>query len=126
MQFMEWALLPADDAGPPPATTLFTPLAEYKLKQEYSQPLLVLTYYLDLAHSHNIVLIRGEITQPDNPVRPARIDTHDAQLLALTLQRFYLHASSPDATACAALLHSFHKQPNSFDVQQLVQLAFKL
>ncbi|UZJ51916.1 hypothetical protein CBS101457_001236 [Exobasidium rhododendri] len=84
MQYMQWSFLPPppQEAIPltqdetvkltseerqlvekaAPTTVLFTPLAEYKLRQEYAQPVLVLTHYTDLALSKGIVLLRGEVT----------------------------------------------------------------
>lgn len=145
MQFMEWGFLPppkpaqpsvsSSDTGAPtsmpnggaqperdaiPSTVLFTPLAEYKLRQEYAQPLLVLTHYTDLIASKGIVLMRGEITGADEvdaaptgivaaaaaakagaseeeqqrlaqPVKSqGRMSQQDAQLLSMCMQRFYL------------------------------------
>lgn len=42
----------------PPSTLLFTLLAEYKLRQEYAQPLLVVSYFTDLVLSKSIVLLQ--------------------------------------------------------------------
>ncbi|TKY89999.1 hypothetical protein EX895_001297 [Sporisorium graminicola] len=135
MQFLEWAVVPnpAAQGAPPSATTIFTPLAEYKLKQDFSQPVLILTFYTDLSHSNGIVLMRGEVTGLNEKTgKGGRIDQAQAQLLALTLQRFYLPSSAAatdakeDASACAQLLHDFHKRPEHFDVEQLVNVAFRL
>lgn len=138
MQFLEWAVLPntAGEGLPPAATTLFTPLAEYKLKQDFSQPVLILTFYTDLCQSNGIVLMRGEVSGLNEKTgKGGRIDQAQAQLLALTLQRFYLPSSSVSTTAedhasdkdaCAKLLHDFHKRPEEFDVEELVNVAFRL
>jgi ATP synthase F1 complex assembly factor 1 len=40
---------------------MYTPLAEYKLHQLFAQPTLILTHYTDLANSHGLVLMRGNI-----------------------------------------------------------------
>ncbi|MCO5596230.1 hypothetical protein L7F22_050290 [Adiantum nelumboides] len=85
MQYMEWGFLPKPDLEEitakveqsvnhsheekeviekaTPTTVLFTPLAEYKLRQEFAQPVLIVTHYTDLALSKGIVLLRGEITE---------------------------------------------------------------
>lgn len=136
MQFLEWALVPnpAGEGLPPAATTLFTPLAEYKLKQDFSQPVLILTFYTDLCESNGVVLMRGDVTGLNEKTgKGGRIDQAQAQLLALTLQRFYLPPSTTSAqsdgsemTDCAKLLHDFHKQPEKFDVEELVKVAFRL
>ncbi len=140
MQYLEWAVIPNTTAGseglPPATTTLFTPLAEYKLKQDFSQPVLILTFYTDLCQSNGIVLMRGEVTGLNEKTgKGGRIDQAQAQLLAMTLQRFYLPAApaanaesskGSDSAACAKLLHDFHKRPEEFDVEELVNVAFRL
>lgn len=85
MQYMEWGFLPKPDLEEitskveqsvnhshedkeviekaSPTTVLFTPLAEYKLRQEFAQPVLIVTHYTDLALSKGIVLLRGEVTE---------------------------------------------------------------
>lgn len=134
MHLCEWAALPPppvlpflDEASstqqgpaPRPSTVLFTPLAEYKLRQEFAQPLLVLTHYTDLAASKGIVLMRGDLTAHENasaaptgfaaaaaaaargaseeeqaklkaPLQAeAKMTQQDAQLLVVALQRFYM------------------------------------
>lgn len=175
MQFMEWGFLPAPLAAaeakvPPPTTVLFTPLAEYKLRQEFAQPLLVLTHYTDLAKSKGIVLMRGDVTSSEeieaNPTGIAaaeaakargaseeeqqklkttpvqatttttkegqgssRMSEKDAQLLAMTMQRFYLpHPDGNRGDVHAAerqkLLEAFHSDKDSFSVQKLCDVAF--
>lgn len=192
MQFMEWGFLPPppsppfsaaenNPASPPtPTTVLFTPLAEYKLRQEFAQPLLVLTHYTDLARDKGIVLMRGDITSSeevaaapmgvvaaeqakargasedevqrlrDAPVQTqalqqgsesggeaaGRMSEKDAQLLAMTMQRFYLPATSSSSSSSAAktgdasalererLLRDFHEDKEAFSVQKLCEVAF--
>lgn len=85
MQYMEWGFLPKPDLEDisakieqsvnhsnedkeviekaSPTTVLFTPLAEYKLRQEFAQPVLIVTHYTGLALSKGIVLLRGEVTE---------------------------------------------------------------
>ncbi|KAF7367300.1 Protein ATP11, mitochondrial [Mycena sanguinolenta] len=48
--------------NPQISTVMFTPLQEYKMRGSFATPYLVLTNYTDLAHSHGVVLLRGEIT----------------------------------------------------------------
>lgn len=122
--FLEWAPHEAPlrrDLGPesnPRLTTvLLTSLAEFKLRQTYAQPHLVLTNYTDLARSHGIVLMRGEITPASGDGR-YWLSQEDAQMLCLGLQRFYL-TSARDA-ARAALLHKFHEEPDRFDWQEVI------
>ncbi|CAO1623979.1 unnamed protein product [Sympodiomycopsis kandeliae] len=173
IQFMEWGFLPtgqADGEGRRsiPSTVLFTPLAEYKLRQEFAQPLLVLTHYTDLSTSKGVVLMRGEITSSEeieatptgiaaaesakqkgaseeeierlksSPVQSSlsggkagKMSQQDAQLLAMTMQRFYLpDVSNPNDASAAkereGLLTSFHEDKDSFSVQRLCEVAFTL
>ncbi|KDN53196.1 ATP11-domain-containing protein [Tilletiaria anomala UBC 951] len=174
MHFLEWGFLPAptsilsssrtaaspstlpggDNAAPkplpPPTTVLFTPLAEYKLRQEFAQPLLILTHYTDLAHAKGLVLMRGEITDADEaqaagasvkdeervaqPHSQGRMTQQDAQMLSICMQRFYLpDLGKRDANSGAyvgaaqrsQLLEAFHSSPQNFDVEKLVDAAFK-
>ena len=87
----EWAFLPPPptvlEPVPSPSTVLFTPLAEYKFRQTFAQPYLILSHYTDLSLSHNVVLMRGEVS--DN----VALNAVDAQVLAVRLQLFYNHTS---------------------------------
>lgn len=181
MQFLEWGFLPpaapqegAAPSPPPPSptTVLFTPLAEYKLRQEFAQPLLILTHYTDLARSHGLVLMRGDVTSAEEieanptgvaaaeaaksrgapqeeqdrlkltPVQTsvkapaeeqggggggAKMSEKDAQLLAMTMQRFYLPVDAgKDAAAKERqeLLKAFHEDKDAFSVPRLCEVAF--
>ena len=116
------------ESVPSPSTVLFTPLAEYKARQGFSQPYLILTHYTDLARSHGTVLMRGELT--DN----VALDQMHAQVLAVRMQLFYNNsvvqdrlapgvAKEPTAMekARAALLKDFHERPERFDIQHLIK-----
>lgn len=126
-------------SGPPsqlpePATVLFTPLQEYKLRNSFATPYLVLTLYTDISQSHGIVLLRGEITPSSSStaVQPAKetperflLNQVDAQLLAMGLQRFYLWGGGKkdgdrDTTA-EALLERFYHEPDRFTWQDLLE-----
>ncbi|KAA1089727.1 hypothetical protein PGT21_028268 [Puccinia graminis f. sp. tritici] len=110
-----------------PATiVMYTPLGEYKLRQTFAQPTLILTHYTDLAESHGIVLMRGDIT-PNSNGSP-KITAIEAQMLVLRLQQFY-HAT-PSANQDQSvhlkrrlLLESFHEQPDRFQLSELLQLV---
>ncbi|POW00275.1 hypothetical protein PSTT_13230 [Puccinia striiformis] len=73
----------------PPTIVMYTPLAEYKLRQSFAQPTLILTHYTDLADSHGIVLMRGDITP--SPNGNAKLSAIEAQCW---LQQFY-HSTVP-------------------------------
>ncbi|GAA5924197.1 hypothetical protein JCM3775_005619 [Rhodotorula graminis] len=121
MHLLEWSILPPPptmtEPVPPPSTVLFTPLAEYKARGEYAQPYLILTHYTDLAASHNVVLMRGEISSN------VTLNATEAQVLAVRMQLFY-NDSGKDGSIEAQrreLLRSFHEQPEQFDVEKLVK-----
>ena len=103
------------------ATAIFTPLLEYKLRQTFATPYLVLTFYSELASSHGLVLMRGEIT-PSAAKKSATGDyllsQHDAQLLAHGLQRFYLWGSNEEKEK---LLSDFHERPDAFKWEELLK-----
>jgi ATP synthase F1 complex assembly factor 1 len=105
------------------ATAIFTPLLEYKLRQTFATPYLVLTFYPELASSHSLVLMRGEIT-PSSATKSTTGDhllsQHDAQLLAHGLQRFYLWGSSKEREK---LLSDFHERPDVFKWEELLKHA---
>lgn len=108
---------------PAPSTTLFTPLAEYQMRQSYAQPYLIMTHYTDLSLSHNVVLMRGEIS--DN----VALSATDAQVLAVRLQMFY-HAPTAKGGEQEAkrieLLRTFHETPSEFKLDELVKTAWEL
>ncbi|TFY77788.1 hypothetical protein EWM64_g6223 [Hericium alpestre] len=123
---------PAPSAPPPTApnprtaTILFTPLLEYKLRQTFATPYLILTFYPDLASSHDVVLMRGEITPRANST-PDEADfllsQQDAQLLALAVQKFFLWTGGADGKEREALLKTFHEQPENFKWEDLLKHA---
>ncbi|KAH9446205.1 hypothetical protein MJO29_012547 [Puccinia striiformis f. sp. tritici] len=110
----------------PPTIVMYTPLAEYKLRQSFAQPTLILTHYTDLADSHGIVLMRGDITP--SPNGNAKISAIEAQMLVLRLQQFY-HSTVPinqDQSVHQKrrlLLQQFHQQPDQFQLSELINLV---
>lgn len=106
--------------NPPCTTVIFTPLQEYKLRQAYALPHLVLTHYTDLAHTHDVVLMRGELTPSPNGAPRFLLSPPAAQLLAFGLQRFYLQA--PD-TRQGKLLSTFHERPQDFSWEELISAS---
>lgn len=137
MQFLQWALLPHPPGATPsanatpPSALLFTSLAEYKLRQEFAQPALILTHYTDLMESKGLVLMRGDVTErqtaESDEVKPL-LTQQEAQLLALCAQRFYnmdwSQAPDADGQRRRELLRTFHEQPESFSLDQLLEAAF--
>ena len=111
-------VLPEDDnhTNTHLAIATLTPLLEYKLRQAFATPSLVLTFYFDLTSSHDLVLMCGEIT-PSAATKPTTRDyllsQHDAHLLAHGLQRFYLWDSSREREK---LLSEFHRKTGHLHV----------
>ena len=103
------------------ATAIFTPLLEYKLRQTFATPYLVLTFYPELTLSHGLVLMRGEITPSaakESATGDYLLSQHDAQLLAHGLQRFYLWGSNEER---GKLLSDFHERPDAFKWEELLK-----
>ncbi|KAI1797513.1 ATP11-domain-containing protein [Ganoderma leucocontextum] len=116
-------------SNPQTSTVLFTPLQEYKHRQSFATPYLVLTHYTDLARSHGLVLLRGETT-PSGASAGAgasedgaryMLSQQDAQLLAIHVQRFYLQ--NEDSKERATLLKTFHEAPEQFKWEELLKHA---
>ncbi|KAI9451538.1 ATP11 protein-domain-containing protein [Russula earlei] len=99
------------------ATAIFAPLLEYKLHQTFATPTLVLTFYPDLASSHGLVLMRGEITPSAATAGDYLLSQNDAQLLAHGLQRFYLWGSGEEKEK---FLRDFHERPGTFNWEELL------
>lgn len=125
--------LPFDEPLPPPpasvapnpaySTVLFTPLQEYKLRQAFAQPHMVLTHYTDLATTHGIVLMRGELTASPSSPEKFLLSQVDAQLLALGVQRFYLATEEERSIRRVEMLRKFHEQPGEFRWEDLLAFA---
>lgn len=79
IHFLQWTF----DAATSTSTVLFTQLAEYKARGEYSAPHTTITHHLDLAADKGVVLMQGQVAE-DRGVRP-----EDARWLVMCLQRFY-------------------------------------
>lgn len=107
--------------NPPCTTVLFTSLQEYKLRQDYATPHLILTHYTEFAQSHGLVLFRGELTPSPSGQSPV-LSPDNAQRLALLLQQFYLPPRENDehGAARAKLLQRFHEEPEAFRWEDVV------
>jgi ATP synthase F1 complex assembly factor 1 len=107
--------------NPPCTTVLFTSLQEYKLRQDYATPHLILTHYTDLAQSHGLVLFRGELT-PSPGGQSTMLSPDNGQRLALLLQQFYLPPRENDerGAARAKLLQRFHEEPEAFRWEDVI------
>ncbi|GJE87872.1 ATP11 domain-containing protein [Phanerochaete sordida] len=119
---------PKPSTNPQTSTILFTPLQEYKLRNSFATPYLALTNYTDLARSHDVVLLRGEITPSSSgaaatPSGDGRymLNQQDAQLLAMAIQKFYLWTD--EQAESAKLLRTFHENPTEFKWEDLLKHA---
>ncbi|KAI0771020.1 ATP11-domain-containing protein [Trametes elegans] len=116
-------------SNPQVSTILFTPLQEYKLRTSFATPYLVVTHYTDLAKSHGLVLLRGEVTPSAATSAPSAgasedggrfmLSQQDAQLLAVHVQRFYLWNEGSEERA--ALLKAFYEKPAEFKWEELLK-----
>jgi ATP synthase F1 complex assembly factor 1 len=118
-----------DGRNPQTATVLSTPLQEYKLRQAFSTPYLIFTMYTDLAHSHGVVLLRGEITAAGATSAAAgasegaerfMLSQADAHQLAVNIQKFWLWNEGGKEGEGQRLLRTFHETPESFQWEQLI------
>ncbi|KAI0793323.1 ATP11 protein-domain-containing protein [Abortiporus biennis] len=110
---------PKPSSNPPISTILFTSLQEYKSRTTFATPYLVMTHYTDLASTHGLVLLRGEITPSAADPTKAGADERyllsqqDAQLLAMGVQKFYLWTD--EQSERQELLKRFHDTPDAFE-----------
>lgn len=113
VHFLQWTF-PAPDT----VVVLFTHLAEFKLRGEYSQPHTVVTHHLELAEDKQVVLLQGEVTGG----RGVSVD--EAKWLLMCLQKFYGPAgtASPERRR---LLEQFARGDETFSVEKLVEEAEK-
>lgn len=132
IHFLQWAFYPP--AGTPPApgsntfnthtsTILFTHLAAFKLHGEYAQPHTTVTHHLDLADSHGIVLLNGQVTENKG------VSTEEGKWLLLCMQKFYDyggHGGGVGKEKRRDLLKKFSKGDTSFKVEELVDEAERI
>ncbi|WWC72966.1 uncharacterized protein I206_106930 [Kwoniella pini CBS 10737] len=150
MFYLQWIFHPTSEKSNPPTNSkeplplntsiIFTPLEEFKKQGEWSQPFLTLTHYTDLSQTHNLVLMRGEIS-PESASGPKGsltnpgflLSQQQAQLLALALQRFYCTSIQPlgespkdtqDRLKRAQALVDFRERPEQWSWEGLVEQAY--
>ncbi|KAJ1552567.1 hypothetical protein HK405_010824 [Cladochytrium tenue] len=87
----------------------YTPLLEFKTRQEAARPHLVLAHHDELAAEKRIVLMRGDVLV--NTLSPEL-----ARLLVYQTQLFYATGSERKR----ALVREFHENPAAFDFQKLI------
>ncbi|CAG8519665.1 679_t:CDS:2 [Ambispora gerdemannii] len=96
----------------------FTSLLEYKTFAAESQPLLVLTYYIDLMDTKGVVLMHGEIGKPNI------LSKENAKYLVRWLREFYLDGEDKceDNKSKWNLVVKFNREPNNFEYSELVNV----
>lgn len=95
---------------------LFTHLAEYKLRGEYSQPHTTVTWHTDLKDAKGLVLMRGEV------VSGRGVSVEEGKWLVMCLQRFYGGGEG----IRKGLVESFGRGDEGFKVEDLVEEAEKI
>jgi ATP synthase F1 complex assembly factor 1 len=113
IHFLQWTF-PAENT----VTVLFTHLAEYKLRGEFSQPHTTITHHLELAKDKELVLLQGQVVEGKG------VSVDEAKWLVMCLQKFYgLGRENNDRRR---LLELFGKGDASFKVEDLVEEAEKI
>lgn len=111
----------SESPNPKISTVLFTPLEEYKLRNTFATPYLVLTNYTDLASTHGLVLLRGEITPSSGASGNYMLSQEDAQQLSMAIQKFYLWGNGKGEGE--KLVKTFHEKPEEFKWEDLIRVA---
>ncbi|KAL8900866.1 MAG: hypothetical protein Q9207_005490 [Kuettlingeria erythrocarpa] len=114
IHFLQWAF-----PGPDTVTIVFTHLAEYKLRGEFSQPHTTITMHTELLQEKDLVLMLGQV------VEGRGVSVEDARLLVLCLQRFYAIQQDGDSGR-QKLLEMFSEGNTAFRIEELVEEAEKI
>ena len=113
IHFLQWTF-PAKNT----VTVLFTHLAEYKLRGEFSQPHTTITHHLELAEEKGLVLLQGQV------VEGRGVSVDEAKWLIMCLQKFY--GVGGEKSERRRLLELFGKGDPAFKVEELVEEAEKI
>jgi ATP synthase F1 complex assembly factor 1 len=113
IHFLQWTF-PAENT----VTVLFTHLAEYKLRGEFSQPHTTITHHLELAEEKGLVLLQGQVVEG----RGVTVD--EAKWLVMCLQKFY--GIGGEKSERKRLLEMFGKGDSAFKIEDLVEEAEKI
>ncbi|KAI9734454.1 MAG: hypothetical protein M1818_006843 [Claussenomyces sp. TS43310] len=113
IHFLQWTF-PAEDT----VTVLFTHLAEYKLRGEFSQPHTTITHHLELADPKGLVLLQGHVLDG----RGVSVD--EAKWLLMCLQKFY--GFQGEKSERRRLLQLFGRGDEAFKLEELVEEAEKI
>jgi len=113
IHFLQWAF-PAENT----VSVIFTHLAEFKLRGEYSQPHTTITHHLELAEDKEVVLLQGQV------VEGRGVSVDEAKWLVMCLQKFY--GMTTDGSKRKELLELFGKGDAAFKVEELVAEAERI
>lgn len=113
IHFMQWTF-----PSPNTATVLFTNLAEYKLRGEFSQPHTTVTHHLDLSNEKGLVLLQGSVMENRG------ITVDEGKWLLMCLQKFY--GQTAEQTPRKKLLEQFSQGDGNFKVEELLEEAEKI
>ncbi|KAI4241870.1 MAG: hypothetical protein L6R40_004269 [Gallowayella cf. fulva] len=114
IHFLQWSF-PAPDT----ATVVFTHLAEYKLRGEFSQPHTTITMHLELMKEKALVLMQGQVLEGRG------VSVEEARWLVLCLQKFY-GGEEGEHPSRRRLLEKFSQGDETFKVEELVDEAEKI
>ncbi|MCJ1371753.1 hypothetical protein MMC20_002972 [Loxospora ochrophaea] len=113
IHYLQWTF-------PTPTTTtiLFTHLAEFKLRGEFSQPHTTVTHHLDLREEKGLVLLQGSV------VEGRGVSVDEGRWLLMCLQKFY--GGGEQGGEKKKLLEQFSQGDGEFKVEQLLEEAEKV
>lgn len=112
IHFLQWTF-----PSPTTTTVLFTHLAEFKLRREFSQPHTTVTHHLDLAGSKDMVLLHGNVMEG----RGVTVD--EGRWLLMCLQKFY--GFGDNEVRRRKLLQQFNQGDGEFKIDELLEEAEK-
>ena len=113
IHFLQWTF-----PTPTTATVLFTHLAEFKVRGEFSQPHTTVTHHLDLAGPKGLVLLQGNVLEG----RGVSVD--EGKWLLMCLQKFY--GGVEEKAERKKLLEQFSQGDGGFKVEELLEEAEKI
>lgn len=114
IHFLQWSFPTTDTV-----TVVFTHLAEFKLRGEFSQPHTTITIHTELLKEKGLALMQGQV------VEGRGVNLEDAKLLVLCLQKFYGIDQERDSSR-QKLLEMFSEGNTAFRIEELVEEAEKI
>ncbi|KAF2084125.1 F1F0 ATP synthase assembly protein-like protein Atp11 [Saccharata proteae CBS 121410] len=115
IHFLQWTF-PSETT----ATVLFTHLAEYKLRNEFSSPHTTVTFHTDLAAPKGVVLAQGTV------VENRGVSVDEGKWLLMCLQKFYGLQAEEEGGRRKGLLEMFSRGDGGFKVEELLEEAEKI